>query len=303
MGWRRRFRNALRTLSWWGFLGIRAVFFLLGPRLARRLARALARAAGLLLPWERRQATRHLVRAFPNRSPSHIRRIRGRMWAHFGESAIEMLFPEQVLTRPNGIVIEGLEVLEAARAAGRGVIVVTGHLGNWELMAAAVARQGLPCTVIARRIFDPRFDGWMRRWRERHGIETLVRDAPDATKRMLRAFRDNRLVGILIDQDTDVASVWVPFFGHPAKTPDAPARLARRGIPIVVGGVRRTGAFRHVVRFEPFAPRPDIEATMARLNAALEVRIRDAPEQWVWIHRRWRTPPPVAGSGGAAGRD
>ncbi len=299
---RKRLQGPLRAGIFYGFKLLHGIFRLVGPGIGRRAGRLIGRFAGVVLPFERRIVDENLKQAFPSLTPAERHRIRRQMFAHLGESAVELLFPERVLVAGR-CEIEGLEELQAALSTGSGVIVVTGHIGNWEILAAEVGRRGIPLTVVARRLFDDRFDSWMRHWRLRYGIETLTRDEPNAVKTMLRALRGNRVVGLLIDQDTGVPSVWVPFFGRMAKTPDAAARLARRGTAVFVGGAQRIGPYRHRLTLARVDPLPDdpIQATTI-LSAALQLKIEQAPEQWVWLHRRWKSPPPDPQSGQAASR-
>lgn len=283
--WRRHpLREAVRLAIWIGFWAAVAVLRLLGARPARILGRGLGRLAGLL-PYERRIATRQLAQAFGECDTAWVRATRRACFAHLGESAVELLYVERALA---GTTCDGWDVLQTALAAERGAVVVSGHVGNWELIAPYLARHGYAITVIARRIYDPRFDIWMRAWRARFGIETIVRDNPGAVKAMLRALRERRLLGILIDQHTNVESVAVDFFARPAATPVAAARLAERGIPVLVATARRTAPWRHHITITaPSLPADRVAATQV-LSQQLEARIREAPEQWPWFHRRWR---------------
>ena len=283
--YRKTLQRPLRASIYGAFLAIQVLFRTIGFRLSRLLARGIGHVAATVLPYERRVAAANLQRAFPDWTDARRRRVRRRTFTHLAESAAELLFVERLAER---VELTGADRLRDA-AAAQGALLVGGHIGNWELFGVALARAGVPLSVIARRVFDPRFDRWMRGYRKRFGIETIVRDEPDAARRMLRALRSGRVLVMLIDQNTGVPSLDAPFFGYPAPTPSGAARLAARGTPVWSGWIRRTAPGRHVAEVEPVvldAP-DDQAATTARLNHDIEAAIRAAPEQWVWFHRRW----------------
>jgi KDO2-lipid IV(A) lauroyltransferase len=182
------------------------------------------------------------------------------------------------------------------------VVFVTGHLGNWELMARLVARVGAPVSAVAKRGGDERLMGLIEAWRRDGHVTTLWREDPSTARALLRVFKRNEVLGILVDQDTRVQGLWVPFFGRPAYTPRAPADLAlRSGAPILVGTSHRRGpnpgdGFLFEVTEVPYDPAPaDREAEVLRITAAcqavMEEAIRRHPADWVWMHERWKTQP------------
>ncbi len=195
--------------------------------------------------------------------------------------------------------LEGWEHIERLLVAGRGLLAITGHIGNWELMAAYFAWRGLPIYAVARRIYADRLNELIVDFRRRQGVETIMRESGSSARQNLRVLKSNAILAMLIDQDTHVASISVPFFGHPARTPVAAASLAvRRGLPVVAMFMQRQGemGYRIVVR-PPFAieqtgdEASDVAALTMQFNAALEEQIRAHPEEWVWWHRRWRRAP------------
>lgn len=282
-------QGPLRAAIYGAFVVCVAVFKCLGLPLSRRIGRGIGAIAGAILPYERRIAAENLAQALPELDESKRRQIRAQAFRHFGQSGAELLHVERAL---NTVDLHGGEALKAATQQG-GAIVVSGHIGNWELLGAAVARAGVPLTVIAKRIYDPRFDRWMRQWRDSFGTETIVRGGADTGKRMQAALQQNRALVMLIDQDTDVPSVWTDFFGRPAKTPSAPATYALRGLPVFMATIVREPDNRHRAQVRRLDHLPaDIEGVTAKLNQELEAEIRKAPAQWVWFHRRWKSPPP-----------
>lgn len=192
--------------------------------------------------------------------------------------------------------VRGEEHLREAAEAGDGVIVITAHFGNWELLAASIARLGYDLSVIARDANDADTANIINRSRESAGEEVLPRES---VRQMLRVLRDGDVLGILPDQHANRGGVWLPFMGHPACTATGPATLAQRtGAKIVPGFARRTEDNRLDVYFLPPIEIPDtgdretdIRRGTEMVNEVLGEQIRKYPEQWVWMHRRWREPP------------
>jgi len=196
------------------------------------------------------------------------------------------------------VEIDGFHHLQRA-AAERGAIAVTGHIGNWELLAAYCALKGIPVAAIARNISNERLNTLLVNFRARHNVHTILRESKSSTRQMLRTLRNGGILAMLIDQDTRAPSVSVPFFGRPARTPAAAAALAiRRNLPAiaVVAERRPEGGHRLTIlpplSFEPTGKRKtDVINLTRRFNELLEAQIRKNPSEWVWWHRRWRHAP------------
>lgn len=187
--------------------------------------------------------------------------------------------------------------LAEALAEKRGVIFVTGHIGNWELMALTLARLGYPISTIAKESYDSRFTALIERFRQSAGVQSIYRGRPGSSAKILRALSHNRILGVLIDQDTKVPSAFVSFFGQLASTPVGAAALAARTqSAVVVGTIHRSRSRRHIIAVERVVlPENTVEAT-ALLTSHLEKRIRTHPAQWVWFHQRWKTTPEIEGT-------
>jgi KDO2-lipid IV(A) lauroyltransferase len=276
---------------------VRALAALLGrapPRWIGPIGRALGTLAWLLARTERRRAREHVRHALPEAgSPGAI--TRG-AFTHLAVCFVELVVASRSAAGPSVFVAwapHARDVLDAALAEERGVLFATGHIGNWELMALHLGACGYPVVAVARPLREPGVEAWIHTLRARYGVETLWRSGPAAGMAVHRALRRRRaLVGLLVDQDTRVPSVLVPFFGRPAWTPVAPARLAlARGIPLVVGWTHRVGPNRHVVHCQRLPAAGDEVAVTAAVSARLEAAIREAPTQWVWMHRRWKRAP------------
>lgn len=254
----------------------------------------------------RRAVVERQVRAaFPGLSESEVLRIARASYEHLGRTSIEAalisaLSPDQVRAMFEGV--EGADALAAARAEGKGVLLVSGHLGNWELAGAFVAASGVPIEAVARGMENPLFDRYITRTRHDLGM-TVIHDA-DAVRRVPRAMREGKAVAMLVDQGAvGLASTWVPFFGRYAKTPRGPAVFALRlGAPVVFATALRQPNGKYVMYYEriPVQPTGEREADVDRIvmdyTATLERWIRRAPEQYFWHHRRWKhqrpgTPP------------
>jgi Kdo2-lipid IVA lauroyltransferase/acyltransferase len=285
---------------------------LLPLRVALAVATAVGRAAWHLAPETRRQMLATLERALPELSPAEREQIARASLVHLAWLAAEVVTVPRWrgdLDRYVGIAPGAEEVFRGALARGRGLVYVAGHVGNWELMAQRVPRIGpWPAATIAKATIDPGVNVLVERARREGGVETLWREDPSTARAMIRCFKRNEILGILIDQDTNVQGVFVPFFGRPAYTPRAAADLALRfRAPVVVGTCRRRGpnpGDGHEVEAVEIGYDPDAadrEAEAVRLTAActavLEGAIRRNPVEWVWMHERWKTAPPSVDPG------
>jgi KDO2-lipid IV(A) lauroyltransferase len=263
------------------------------------VGRGLGAAAHAVLATPRRLALAHVALAFPELDAGARRTLVQQTFRHAGESFAELALFARLQRRPDYVRFVGDDALAAALEGGRGAIAVTGHCGNWELLAAATAARGYPLTVVVRRVNDVRFHALILRFRAAAGIEVLVRDDPRFLSAVREALERNRVVAMLIDQDTRGAGVFVPFFGRLAHTPPGAALLALRArTPIVTAFIERRPEGGHLVRMAPVATEPrrgrgGVDALTARLTAAIEAQIRRAPAEWVWWHERWRRQPPA----------
>ena len=302
----RRLRRYLTYLAIRGFLGFLRFLPLV---LARGYGRMLGRLVFALVGRERRRALAHLEIAFPEKDVAERGRIARAAFSSLGAAAAEVAHIDALRGRFATLVDyddESRRVMEGALANGRGVLVVAGHLGNWELLGFYLAWCGYPVRTLARGLSDPRLSRFVRNYRESRGVHTILRHEEGAPKAMLRAFRDGAILGFFLDQDTDVAGVFVPFFGRLAYTPAGAAAMALRTCAaVVVATMQRLPTGRFVLRIEPYALREsgdrdaDVVRVTAELTARLEAAIRRSPEQWVWMHERWKRRPSLGGSGSA----
>lgn len=243
---------------------------------------------------------RQIAAAFPKLSEREVHAMARRAYAHLGRSSIETaLLPsigqEGVLDMVESA--EGFELVEDAISRGHGALLVTGHLGNWELAGAYVAARGVPMDVIVRTQANPLFDAYINETRATLGM-TVVRDH-EAARRTPRSLRDGRAIAFVSDQGVmGLASTYVTFFGRPAKTPRGAAVFALKyDTPtLFVTALRQpSGKYRVSVEKVPIVRTgdrdADVDAIVASYTAILERWVRSAPEQYFWHHRRWRRQP------------
>lgn len=287
------------------FHGTRALMkvgALIPLKIGLRLGGVIGGLAFTLLRPDREKALRHLAVAFPEKSPQWRERTARDSFRYLGRSFFELFHFDEILSNAppwaGYCEIVGLEHLDRAREQGRGGLLITAHVGNWELMAATVAQQGYPLSEIVRSLYDERIDTLLNDHRRRYRYFPMPRGGQDM-EAILGVFRRNEFLAILMDQDTRVRGMWAPFLGPDAFTPSGPAFLAYKmdvdGIPVFN---HRTPEGRFRVEIGEPIPRPktgDIEADSLeytrRLNAVIGDHIRRHPTQWVWMHERWKRRP------------
>ncbi|MFH1220744.1 MAG: lysophospholipid acyltransferase family protein [Candidatus Eisenbacteria bacterium] len=289
-------RKSLRRFC--AYLLIR-VLVSLARVLPRRLGSAvfgnLGAVAYLCLRKSRRIALVNLRLIYGRAAPDkEIRRIARRAFINLGKFAYDVVNLNRVAPQGLARIIEvtGLDNLDRALDRGKGVILLSGHVGNWELMAAYLSRAGYPLNVLATRLKDSRLDQLIAGLRRNVGIAVLERSG--GLKAALRCLNRGEILGILIDQDTSVESVLVDFLGRPTKTAVGPVKLASRtGAAIVPLAMLMTdnGHYRIEVK-EPLVvsgQEASLVNDVERCSKAVETFIRAEPSQWVWMHRRWKS--------------
>ena len=296
----------------WGFIQrakntilyylIRFFFWLISltPFIAAKLFGVLL---GYLAYWlvftERNKALSQLAIAFPEKSQAQREILAKRMFVHLGIACAEVTHIPTLLKRDDlKLNSSHRAIFDEALKEGKGCIAVTGHIGNWELLAQVLAANNIPIHTIAKPVYDPRLTRWAHSNRTQFGLNVIWRGQRGGFKEMLRVFHQKEALALLIDQDTNVQSVFVPFFGKAAATPAAVGVLASRTkAPIIVGWLQRENNG-YQLSFERFEYQlsgektTDIQAITAGVTQRLEWAIRQAPEQWVWMHHRWKTRPP-----------
>jgi len=278
-------------------------------KLIGALPRPLARATGIALAGSvyllhrrlRRVGRINLKLAFPEKSSRERARILRGVFVSFGRQAAEVcLLPQYTRENVGEVVVyDGFANFECALKRGKGVLFLTAHLGGWELSAFVHSLQGHPLHVVMRPLDNLRLDRLVRQYRTMHG-NTMV-DKDDFVRGLLAAVKAGETVGILMDTNmTPPQGVFVDFFGIPACTASGLARIALRTDAAVVPGFTIWDASlgKYRLRFDPPVPLirsgdddADAVANTARFTKIIEGYVRQYPDQWLWVHRRWKTRP------------
>ena len=295
-----------KPYRFWLYLAARFFFWLI-RLLPRRVALAVGAGVGSLsfdlLKKEREKTLTHLQMAFGSeKSEKELKRIARQVFINCAKSGVDwILYPRFNRNNWNKIVHWKDEFTRADQvlAAGKGIIMVSAHFGNWEYLASSFTVHGYPGCVIGRRIYYEPYNRLIVNTRLSKGVQTYYRE--DSPKAVLRALKGNQILGIVADQDVDsIDGVFLPFFGRLAYTPVGPAVLSlATGAPVMPGFmVRQPDNSYQMVLEDPIFPNPDapraeeIERITRLWNSAIEKYVRQYPEQWVWMHRRWKTRPP-----------
>lgn len=278
------------------YLAAKRVLLALPHRTARRVGHGLGSLGHTLLRSRRRLTLANLALALPELSPEERRRVARETFRHFGAALCEVVSASRLGPKGVGPLfdVEGDEHLEAARVPGRGLFMMTAHLGPWEVAAYPMGARFGTVHLVARPPDNPFVAADLERMRARFGNRLITKAG--AGHRMLNAVRKGETVGLLIDQRVRAdVGVLVPFFGHEVWTSPVLAYLSLlTRIPVVPTFCEPRGADRYRLRFlpaiAPDAPGPGREAETAltaRYLGIVEAEIRRRPELWLWMHRRW----------------
>ena len=269
---------------------------------AWRLGVGLGRVYYRLASDEAKRAKANLKVAFPDRSPEEIEAIARSCFENLAVNVVEILRFDRLRpeTISGAVEFVGAEHLDAALRNGKGCIALTAHVGNWELLAAALTQNGFRTDAIVRELRSRSLNRLLTVQRTLGGCRPLSRTAQ--VREAIRSLRDNCVLAILPDVDTSVASVFVDFFGRPAATPTGPALISQKfGASVVPIFIRRVDRFRHRLEAHPALEwyesgdtERDLAANVQRYTAIIEAQIRSAPEQWIWMHERWKRQPDAA---------
>jgi KDO2-lipid IV(A) lauroyltransferase len=270
-------------------------------RVARAIGALVGRIALALTPRLRGVGHRNLALAFPGKTAAERQQILRKLYRNLGWLLAEFCqMPRYTQGMANSFIrYEGLEHYLAARDRGKGVLVLTGHLGAWELSSFHHSLMGYPMSIVIRRLDNPLVDNLVNRIRCLHGNQVLHKD--DFARGLLGSMRRGETVGILMDTNmTPPQGSFVDFFGHPACTGSGLARVAMKtGAQVLPGFLLwEESTQQYVLRFGaplPLTSTDDVEADAlahtAMFTKVIEDYIRQYPDQWLWVHRRWKTRP------------
>ncbi|RRA50204.1 lipid A biosynthesis acyltransferase [Acidipila sp. EB88] len=290
-----------QRLEYWFVRCLIGAMGALPRRLARTCGAVLGGVALRTLPRLRRTGEQNLVLAYPECGAAWRAGVLRKVYRSLGWQLAEFCQMASYSAEQASAFIryEGFEHFAQAEARGKGVLIVTGHLGAWELSSFFHSLMGHPMSMVIRRLDNPYVDHFVNRVRCMHGNSVLHKD--DFARGLLAATRAGRSIGILMDTNmTPPQGVFVPFFGHLACTPAGLARIALKTGAAVLPGflLWHEDESKYVLHFYPeieMADTGNAEAdalcNTARCTAAIEAAIRAYPEQWLWVHRRWKTRP------------
>ncbi len=278
------------------------VFGLLPRPLSRRLGAAVGAIAYIVLGRLRRVGERNLGLAYPSLDGKERTHLLKKLYRNLGWQMAEFCQMPSY-TRANSarfLRCEGLDHYVKAQSAGRGVLIVTGHLGAWELSSFYHSLMGYPMSMVIRRLDNARLDRYVNRIRCLHGNRVLHKD--DFARGLIGAMRKGETVGILMDTNmTPPQGLFVDYFGHQACTASGLARVAAKTGAAVLPGfmVWEEAEQAYVLRFgeqlelsSTVDAEADVIANTQLCTAAIENWVRRYPDQWLWVHRRWKTRPP-----------
>lgn len=267
---------------------------------AIRLTLLIGRIAFYLAKGARNRTIRHLTWAFgTEKSPEEIKSLAQKVFLNLATCAADAIrlpiLIEQGLN--NFVTVEGFHHLKNAHAKGKGTILLSGHFGNWELLGAWLVQNGIPLKVIARLAYDPRLDEMLVDVRNKAGYTNIPRGK--SSKEIIRSLKLGHVLALLIDQDTKVKGVFVNFFDRPAHTATGPVILSQKfGAPVVPVFIRlRKDLTYHVYCGEELSlentgdEKRDLIVNTQKCSDVYERMIRRFPDQWVWMHERWKKQP------------
>ena len=262
---------------------------------APHAGRWLGRIVKLVDRKHRRVLVKNLERSRGVCPPDAIPEFVDRVYRHIGLGLIEMMMIPKLVDRLGEVVRhERFHVADKVMREGRGMIVVIGHLGNWELVGLSVCAAGYPLHSLARPIENPWIDRYLLRFRTQTGQKIISKYR--ALGEMIRVLQRKEILIIQVDQDARHHGTYVDFFGRPASTHRSPALLSLKyGTPIVVANIYRENGMHHCVLADPLRPESfrsqadPVKALTQAFTAKFEECVRAHPDQWFWVHDRWKT--------------
>ncbi len=276
-------------------------FSLLPVALGRLIGKSLGTLAYFILPGERTKALSSLNVAYPS-LPKSQKELRAKMmFQHFGEAFADVVLSEKIMKNADDYIVisdKDRTVLSDCMSDSNGTIYITAHLGNWEVMAHFLAHLGHSTSTIAKEIHNPWLNKLVLDKREKSNVHVLLRGRDGSNSNIMRSLKKPGFVGFLIDQKIKGAGVWVDFFGKPAFTPRGAAQIALKMNLRTIAGfcVREPDGKYRLITEGPFSlirsddPEQDIIDNTALFTKTIQEMIQRYPEQWVWMHQRWKKP-------------
>lgn len=297
-----RKKQIKHTLEYGLIIFMLTLFQLLGVRFARILGRNLGHLAFHLLIKERQKMITHLAIAFPEKFLHDLLLLAKSTFAHFGTAIADIANTDTIIKHLDSYVYmseSSKKVLDTIQSLDRGTIFISGHLGNWEMLALYMSQKGYTVSTVVKELYDSRINQLMTNYRQKAGIRLIVRKKDGQMTQILKALGQAGIVGFIIDQDLRKNGVFVPFFGKPAYTPKGAAQIAlKKNLPVVHGFCVLESDGKYQLHVEPPVTliktdnlENDIIQNTANFTQIIETYIKRYPNQWVWMHKRWHTKP------------
>lgn len=273
------------------------IIYLIPLGVSLNIAAFFGALAFRLLGKYRRTTIENLKMAFGDeKTDEEIVGIARRVFENLAKGGVELInFPKITKEKLGELVtLKNAHILDEAYGRGKGIVLLTAHFGSWELLALTL-RLNYPGVTLGRRLYFDKYDQFLNRLRKVHDINVVYRD--ESPRRMLKVLKDNLILGIVADQDIDsIGGVFVNFMGRPAYTPGGPVALAKAsGAALIPALIIREGDHHTLVIEKPVElvdtgnKEADLVTNTQRWSDVIERYIRQYPDQWVWMHRRWKT--------------
>jgi KDO2-lipid IV(A) lauroyltransferase len=295
-----------RVKNWFLYRFITSIIFVLNSlphKSSISLGRFLGKLAYFIIADARKRTQSNLKIAFgQEKDQRELKKLALNVFENVGKNVADAVRLKNMKSEEIEKItkIEGLEYFDNAYKMGKGVIALTGHIGNFELLGTYISLRGYKVSVIGRELYDPRLDVLLVKSRESVGLENIPSSA--SVKQVIKVLRSGRALGVLADQDSSkVRGVFVDFFGRPARTPVGPVLLAyKTQSPIVLMAIVREKDDKYkIIVKKPIElatsgdKEKDIIETTQKYTKVLESIIREYPSQWLWMHDRWRSKPGI----------
>ncbi len=243
-----------------------------------------------LIPTQDRKIAKLQLKAFLG--PSYSKQgFLARIYGNLGQTIFECLNLQPLLDGGAACVIApNWDKVEVMLSSGRPIVALSAHTANWDLLAAYLATHGVPLVTIGREAKNPLLHETLSNMREKYGVHTLWRSSQSLLRDLLECLKNNKVIAALIDQDTYVRGERVPFFGKPVSCPSTLIELGKRKNAIIVSGfISRTPKNTYEITVKEIDGDQSVSEILREYNSRLESHVRRFPDQWVWIHKRWRT--------------
>lgn len=259
------------------------------------VGRNIALAICFLFPRYRGIADENLKKAFENISPQELRRTRNHVFKNMGMNLVELCklnFRSRKFWLSR-VEIEGKNYIDRALSEGRGIILLSAHIGNWELLGAFLSMAGYKVNVAARKIRNGFLNEILVTFRRLKKVNSIYRGGPGNLKRMIEVLKKGQILGVLIDQDTRRGGIFVDFFGRPCYTPVSASRFSEvDNTRLIPGFIYRKADLNHRVRILPFPGKSGDAGRDTQVHSKIiEDFLKEHPSQWIWFHRRWKRQP------------